>query len=358
MKYTKYHLWTVLLGIAALPACSRPQAPVTNNLQTPAHPESAVEAAANPPSSSETPAALKTKVLMHNVMLTEKPGFHLRVRWLRGEMQPTHRGEIASFDDPNSFTVNVEAGVIASSFSEISGLLNGGLLSGMPLQNVALAPAGQQIKLTGTLHKGVSMPVELTGDIGVAPDGRIRLHVVKIRVLKLPVKGLLHAFHVNLVDVVGTNHGRAVEVAGDDLYLDAAQIVPAPALRGRLMDAHVGKKSGDLITVFGAPRPEVMEVKQWRNFIRLYGGTLSFGKLTMHHTDLFLIDASADEWFNFDLTRYQEQLVNGRIQMTPQAGLRVFMPDIQNIPTTAANRAINLQWMKNRNIAPPVAVTP
>jgi len=36
----------------------------------------------------------------------------------------------------------------------------------------------------------------------------------------------------------------------------------------------------------------------------------------MTQADIFLIDASKDEWFSFDLTRYQEQLVNGRIQMT------------------------------------------
>jgi hypothetical protein len=78
----------------------------------------------------------------------------------------------------------------------------------------------------------------------------------------------------------------------------------------------------------------------------------------MKHTDLFLIDSSQDEWFDFDLTRYQEQLVNSRIQMTPQAGLHIFMPDIQKIPSTASNRAINLQWMKNRNLPPPAEVTP
>ena len=43
--------------------------------------------------------------------------------------------------------------------------------------------------------------------------------------------------------------------------------------------------------------------------------------------------------------------MNGKIQITPQAGLRVFMPDIDKIPADATNRAISLQWLKNRPAA-------
>ena len=342
--------------LVALLGCSKPPSAGTATPQ-PAIPNSAATEP-TPVVPPANPADPRTKVLMHNVNLTEKPDFHLRVRWLRGEMFPTDKKVPPSFDDPASFIIKIDAGVVASSLSEISDLLNGGLLNGSPLEKVSLAEDGKQLKLTGTLHKGVSVPVEMISDLGAAPDGRIRLHVVKLRVLKLPVKGLMQAFHLKLADVVGANGGPGVEVKNDDLYLNPQQLVPAPALRGKLTDAHLGNKTGDLITVFGDAQPEVNEVKEWRNFIRLYGGTLSFGKLTMKHTDLFLIDASQDEWFGFDLTRYQEQLVNSKIQMTPQAGLHIFMPDIQRIPSTAANRAINLQWMKNRSIPPPAEATP
>jgi hypothetical protein len=44
--------------------------------------------------------------------------------------------------------------------------------------------------------------------------------------------------------------------------------------------------------------------------------------------------------------------------MTPQAGLRVVMPDVHKIPPSAANRAISLEWRKTRNIPPPASVTP
>jgi hypothetical protein len=294
--------------------------------------------------------------LMHNVILNQKGGLKLSVRWLRGEMHPARAQVVPSFDDPNSFYLDVQDGVVATQLADVAGLLNAGLLKGSPLENVSLSAAGKQLKLNGTLHKGIPLPVEMISDVGAAPDGRIRLHVAKLRVLKLPVTGLLRSLHVDVLDLVSPKGAAGVQISGNDIFLAPDRILPPPAIHGKLTDVHIGN-SGELVSVFGAARPEVMRVKQWRNFIRLRGGVVNFGRLTMDPADLFLIDSSDDAWFNFDLTRYQEQLVNGRIEMTPQAGLRVFMPDIDKIPPTAANRGISLEWMKNRNLAPPPDAT-
>jgi hypothetical protein len=159
-----------------------------------------------------------TKVLMHNVILNEPPGFQLRVRWLRGEMRPTRPNVIPSFDEPNSFVLDIQDGVVATKLSEISKILNGGLLRGTPLENVVLAAEGKQLKLTGTLHKGIPLPIEMISDVGAAPDGRIRLHVVKLRVLKLPVKALLQSFHVKVGDLVGAKGAEGVQIVEDDIY--------------------------------------------------------------------------------------------------------------------------------------------
>jgi hypothetical protein len=94
----------------------------------------------------------------------------------------------------------------------------------------------------------------------------------------------------------------------------------------------------------------VERVEQWRNFLRLSGGTIDFGKLTMHQVDLIMIDISKDPWFDLDLANYQEQLVNGYTRMTPQAGLQIFMPDRREIKH---NQSVSIEWYKNRNTPPP-----
>jgi len=345
-----------LLALSLLASCSKPPSPPSTS-----SPGSSVQSAKAPPSpapvhaisSNANPVQSETAVVMHNVILNERPGLQLRVRWLRGQMHPTRTGVIPSFDEPSSFILNIQAGIIATSLSDISGILNQGLLKGSPLGNVSLAAEGQQLKLKGTLHKGVPLPIEMVSDVSAAPDGRIHLHMVKLRVLKLPVKGLVQSLHINVADLIGAQSADTVQVSGDEIYIEAEHILPAPAIRGTLTDVHIAAKTGDLVSVFGNGRPEAHQVKQWRNFIRLEGGTVNLGKLTMSQADIFLIDASNDDWFSFDLTRYQEQLVNGRIQMTPQAGLRIFMPDIEKVPRTEANRRIMEEWMKDRNLPPP-----
>jgi hypothetical protein len=181
------------------------------------------------------------------------------------------------------------------------------------------------------------------------------MHVKKTRVLKLPVKGLLDALHVNTSDVVDAKGAPGVQVSGDNIYFDPEQILPPPRKRGKLTDVHIGKR-GDIVEVYGQAHEEVSKVREWRNFIDLQGGVLEFGKLTMQHVDLVMIDISNDEWFKFDLPNYQQQLVYGYTRMTPEAGLRIFMPDLDRIPRSQATRNISLDWLKNRNLPPPPGV--
>ena len=98
-------------------------------------------------------------------------------------------------------------------------------------------------------------------------------------------------------------------------------------------------------------------VEQWRNFLRLEDGTIDFGKLTMHHVDLIMVDVSDDAWFDLDLNNYQRQLVNGYTRMTPQAGLQIFMPDLDTLPKTKTNQNIGMEWLKHRNMPPPPDIT-
>jgi hypothetical protein len=92
---------------------------------------------------------------------------------------------------------------------------------------------------------------------------------------------------------------------------------------------------------------------QWHNFIRFRNGALDFGKLTMHHVDLTMIDAANEPWFDLDLVNYQSQLVSGTTRMTAQAGLEIYMPSLKDRAIRQANRSVTLEWLKNRNTSLP-----
>jgi hypothetical protein len=56
----------------------------------------------------------------------------------------------------------------------------------------------------------------------------------------------------------------------------------------------VNVRPPDLEVIYGNAPNDEAKLAQWRNFVRLTGGSLDFGKLTMHNADLTMIDASRD----------------------------------------------------------------
>jgi hypothetical protein len=293
-----------------------------------------------------------TRIYAHNLMLRKGPDFRIYVRWLNGEMRRTHKNVNPSFDEPESFVLEVQRGIIHANIGDISHYLNTGAVAGSPLTNISLTGNGNQISVHGTIHKlHIPLPVGLDGTLSPAPDGRIHLHVDRLSVLKLPVKGLLGNFHVSVADLIGKTSMAGIEASQNDLYFDTQKLLPAPHIHGTLTRVRV--MNPDIEVMYGEAENDAARTEQWHNFMALKGGTLDFGKLTMHNVDLIMIDASKDAWFDLDLVNYQAQLVNGYTRMTPQAGLEIFMPDLDELPPQHAPQSISKEWLKNRNLPPP-----
>jgi hypothetical protein len=288
-------------------------------------------------------------------MLRKGPDFRIYVRWLRGQMVRTRTDVNPSFDEPESFVLNIKTGVIRANMGDLNNFLNASAIPGSPLKNISLTGDGDQVKLHGNLQKVVPLPLELSGSIAPAPNGRIQLHVTKLSLLKIPLKGILGGFHVTLSDLFHPQSNSGIQVSGDDIFFDTQKLVPPPHIRGQLTSVRI--VNPDLEEIYGDAQEAVTKVEQWRNFLRLSDGTLDFGKLTMHHVDLIMVDLSDDAWFDLDLNHYQDQLVNGYTRMTPQAGLQIFMPDLDELRQRKAGDNISMEWMKNRNLPPPANLT-
>ncbi len=298
-----------------------------------------------------TPESAPTAVYAHNLMLRRGPDFRIYVRWLRGSMVRTRRGVNPTFDDPDSFILEIKAGVIRANIGDIGNFLNAGDIANAPLRNITLLADGENVRLNGTLHKLISMPVEIIGSVAATPDNRIKVHVVKLSVLKLPLKWLLGGLHISVSDLFNSRGIPGVEVSGNDIYFDTLKLLPPPHIHGQLTGVRV--VTPDIEEIFGNAEEAATKVEQWRNFLSLKDGTIDFGKLTMHHVDLTMVDISSDAWFDLDLNNYQKQLVNGYTRMTPEAGLQIFMPDLDKLPKNTGTQNISMEWLKHRNLPPP-----
>jgi hypothetical protein len=292
-----------------------------------------------------------TTVYAHNLILRKGPVFRIYIRWLRGQMLRTHSKVNPSLDDPESFVFLIQKGVIHANLGDIGNYLNAEPPASFPLRNISITGEGDQLKIAGTLHKAVPLPVEILTTVSSTPDGRIHLHVTKIDALKIPVKALLGGLHIDIKDIMGADPVPGVEISGNDIFLDTTKLTPPPHIRGQPTSVTLAKP--DLILVYGNSDTDESKLAQWHNFLRLEGGTVSFGKLTMRNADLTLIDASDDAWFDLDLVNYQAQLVKGFSRITPQSGLEMFMPDLDGKAQNKSSETITLDWLRNRNRALP-----
>lgn len=321
---------------------SKPRPVVTS-----ANPKAAIPAAT---AANSTP----TRIYAHDLLLRKGSQFRLYIPWFRGDLRRTNTKVVPSFDDLDSFYVDVKAGVIHANIGDIGNLMNAsGAADHSPLKNMKLSGDGDQIRLRGTLHKVIPLPIELEGKISAEPGNVIRVHVTKLDILKVPLKGLLGVFHVHISDLFDPKGKAGITVKGNDIDLDTDELLPAPHIRGTLTSVRV--VNPDLEAVYGKGEREVNRVKQWRNFLRLRDGTLDFGKLTMNNVDIIMVDISNDAWFDLDLAHYQEQMVYGYTHMTPQAGLQIFMPDVDKLPKKKA-QSVGMEWVKHRNQPPPPGI--
>jgi hypothetical protein len=291
-----------------------------------------------------------TTVYAHNLLLRQGPHFRIYVRWIRGQMLRTHRDINPSFDDPDSFLLTISKGVISVHLQDLADFLNAGTTTGTPLKNISIQSSGNEIELHGTVHKIV--PVKLEGELSPLPGGRVRFHVSSYSVLKMPMKGLLGVFHLKLSDLTSSSALPGVQISGNDIFFDTEKLLPAPHIQGQITTVNVSPQ--DLTVIYGGSADDETKLSQWHNFIRFRGGDLDFGKLTMRDADITMIDASNAAWFDLDLVNYQAQLVNGYTRMTAQAGLEIYMPSLNTLSTEpTANKAITLEWLKNRSSSLP-----
>jgi hypothetical protein len=297
---------------------------------------------------AEAPASIRAaqggdtivRARFSNVHFHVWPGVALDLTELRAEMRSTRPDGVVSFDDKRSFVLAIDTGRVGFATRDLATLMNTYVFAyrGAPLRDLSFSVDGQRLVQRGVLHKVVDIPFEMTGTVSVTAAGELRIHPTSMKICSIPGQGLMEALGVTLADLMDLSRAKGVRVAGNDLFIDPATLLPPPAISGHLV--HVDLEPGALIQYFGGPRQhgatgELTPKLAAANYMYFRGGTLQFGKLFMVHADMQVIDLAPENAFDFDIGRYHEQLVGGYHRTTADDGLLVFMPDLGAIASAA-----------------------
>jgi hypothetical protein len=270
---------------------------------------------------------------MRQVNLRIMEGVTLQIRRLRGRLvRKAPEGPVV-FDDPRSFTLEIDGGEIAISTPDLARLMNNYVFAypDSPLKKMSFSIVGNELRQEGMVHKGVDIPFTVQGSVSLTPEGWIRVRPSKIEAVGIPVKGLLEFFGLELEKLLKLKGAAAMKIDGDDFLLDPERLLPPPAIKGRLTAIRLDKDK--LVQVFGSkdPAAPLQPGITGANYLFFRGGVLRFGKLTMTDADLQIVDADLKDPFDFFQEKYNDQLVAGYSKNTPNGGLIVFMPDFDQV---------------------------
>jgi hypothetical protein len=274
----------------------------------------------------------QVQVRMENVNFHVGHGIELRVLHLTGRLAGATPGKVPTFDDVNSYVIEIDSARVSMTAGSLTNLMNNVLFTGpsAPIKDMKVEIEGGELRQTGTLNKGVSIPFTMRASIDATSDGRLRLHPTSMKAAGIIPKGVLDFFGVHLDTLLKPRSGSPIQTRGDDLLLDPEHVLPPPRIRGKLTKAWIA--DGVVFEQFGADNPKrsITPPVASRNFMYYRGGTLRFGKLTMVDTDLLLVDDDPTDPFDFSPAQYKSQLVAGYSKTTADGGLVTHMPDLSD----------------------------
>jgi len=289
-------------------------------------------------------AAQREWVEIQNVDLHLTNQVVIRIRSLHGEVLRTGAERPPVLDDLTSFRIRVTAATIALTGADLGALLNTVVFAypNAPLRDLRVRTDGQEIVLTGIMHKGVDLRFRLRGTLDLTPDAKVRIHPTTVHILGLNGEAVLHLFGLHLESLLDLRGAHGATVKGDNLFLDPTAILPPPAIDGHLASVRIDGTAvvqefvrTDDDTVF---RRAVHADTTDHDFIYFRGGELRFGKLLMTDTDLRIVGPRQSAVFDLSLPHYSEQLVAGESHTLRNQGLLVNMPNFATVQRSGSPR--------------------
>ncbi len=260
----------------------------------------------------------------------------LHIRHLDGTMRSKEGGPIL-FDDKNSFVFAIDTAEVGLTGADLTTLLNKYVFGykGSPLTHLHLRTEGDHIVQTGRIHKVITISFEITATMDVTPDGLIRIHPTKTKIMGVNGAKLMKFLGLNLEKLLDLRGATGASVHGNDLFLDPAKILPPPTIEGHVLAVRVD--GDEVVQVFGSTesharvRALVPPDTKAPNYMYYKGGMLRFGRLLMLDAEMQIVDLDPSDAFRFDLSRYNAQLVAGYERTLADGGLEVWMRDVDKL---------------------------
>jgi len=328
------------IGIAILVlgfvSCSKkPEPPQTGKSEpvttepTTANPTLPVPASRAP--EPQVARGVQTEMRRVKFHLTPRAAAHLEV--LAGELWPTGKNTMVTFDDKTSFEVRVTNGTVSIRPEALADIMNSYVFAkpDAPLKDLQVSIDDGKLVIRGKLHTKGDVPFATQGTLSTTPQGLLRMKTEKISALKIPVKGLMGVFGIDLANIVNTAKIQGIGTDKNDLLMDLGTLLPPPHIKGKVVAVRVDKDA--IVTIFGDGGKSLGPPKDKGSYMAFWDNSVKFGKMVMTPTDLTVLDLDPADELDWDQDHYQQQLEAGYSKITSNFGLRTYAKDYGKLKT-------------------------
>jgi hypothetical protein len=279
------------------------------------------------------------RVSMRNVRYRFMESVSVQINYLIGAVVPLGDHAMPVIEDKNSYKIHIDSAEIAISPQDLASLLNQFVFArpGSPLSDISVRVLpNAHLSVKGHLKDKGDIPFETEGALVPLPDGKLRLRAEKMKALKIPVKGLMDAFGIEVDNLIKSGQVPGVATDGNDLIFDLEQMLPAPRIEGKVTKVRV--EANTIVQTISSDSSKDAKAlpKSPGNFMAVQGNSVQYEKVTMRDCDIVVLDMDPRDPLDFFLDRLKEQLAPGYTKITPNFQLRIYIKDYGKLPSKPA----------------------
>lgn len=294
----------------------------------------------HPPSPAEKELASlpegRSRIWARNLHLHYDDAVVLKIRDLVADMRVHDMSYPLMPDRKESYSIVIHQGVIRLPAASLEALLNRHVLhkSDLPLYDARVSISGDRLILHAKLRWRLNLPIPLVLECLVLPieDGRVVLHVDRIRAAEIGLGGLLGFLNLNLEALMPNSpEGAAgMTVRDNRLYIDPIAILPEPRSEGR--PSTVTLERGELVLTYAPeealdPPPPLID-PQAPCYVLGVGHDLLIGKMLMKDAYYQVVSRDGAKHLDFALEGYRRQLAAGNSTLSNDGAVLVRLPNL------------------------------
>ena len=260
-----------------------------------------------------------------NFDVVDRIGFHIEE--LAATLVAKNTGEPVSFDDVESFTINIHHGKVLVSPEVLTLLFNKHILdySPRPLNKLTISTEDNYLRAEGglrlwsTLPGNDWLPAKLGGTVTLSEDNKIIYNIDEVKALGIPLAGLLKLLHVKLPWLLSLDREGA-QLGSYELALDHRSVFPPPALAGNLSDVSVSP-AGLHLTFSDNPDVQFDRAPVNKDsFLWIQSGDPKLYGIVALNAQVAIVSESVTTPLRFNLYNYRQQVAEGTIRVPNQDG--------------------------------------